>query len=281
MTASFAHPDLLVDVQWVRDHGKDPGVRLVEVDVDPSLYEKGHVEGAVGWNWQVDLCDTLRRDIVDVPAFEKLCGAAGITRESTVILYGDANNWFACWALWQFKMHGHKDVRIMNGGRVKWEKEGLPYVTTPAKPAPATYKADPPDFKLRAFRPKVEEIVAKGGANLVDVRSPDEFSGKVNAPPGLQETSQRSGRIPRAVNIPWAMAVREDGTFKSVEDLRALYEGRGVTPDRDTVAYCRIGERSSHTWFVLKYLLGYPNVTNYDGSWTEWGNLIGAPIEKG
>ncbi len=281
MAAEFVHPETLVDVQWVRAHDKDPGVRFVEVDVDPTLYEKGHIEGAVGWNWQTDLCDGLRRDVLDGPAFEKLAGAAGITRDTTVVLYGDANNWFACWAFWQFKMVGHKDVRLMNGGRVKWEKEGLPYVTDVPKYAAVTYKADPLNLSFRAFRPQVEEVVKRKSSNLVDVRSPDEFTGKVIAPPGLQETAQRAGRIPGAISVPWAMAVREDGTFKPADELKALYEGRGVKPERDTVAYCRIGERSSHTWYVLKYLLGYKNVSNYDGSWTEWGNLVGAPIEKG
>jgi thiosulfate/3-mercaptopyruvate sulfurtransferase len=277
---AYAHPEALVSTGWVVEHQNDPKVRLVEVDVDFSLYEKGHIAGAVGWNWQNDLCDQVRRDIIDKAAFEKLCSQAGIANDSIVVLYGDSNNWFAAWAFWQFQMYGHKDVRLMNGGRKKWEQEGRPYTTEKPRITPTQYRASEPDFTIRAFQPFVSERVKAGNTNLVDVRSPDEFTGKVIAPPGLNETAQRGGHIPGAKNIPWAMAVNEDGTFKSPEQLRALYEGAGVKPDRETIAYCRIGERSSHTWYVLKYLLGYRNVKNYDGSWTEWGNLIGAPIEK-
>jgi thiosulfate/3-mercaptopyruvate sulfurtransferase len=280
MPENYAHPETLVDTKWVQENSNRPNVRLVEVDVDPTLYEKGHIAAAVGWNWQTDLCDRIKRDVIDAPSFEKLCGAAGISRDTTVVLYGDSNNWFACWAFWQFKMYGHQDVRLMNGGRTKWEKEGLPYTTEVPQIQPAKYKADAADARVRAYRPQVEEVMRKGGTNLVDVRSPDEFTGKVIAPPGLMETAQRGGHIPGAANIPWAMAVREDGTFKPADELRTLYEGRGIKKERDTIAYCRIGERSSHTWYVLKYLLGYPNVSNYDGSWTEWGNLVGAPIER-
>jgi thiosulfate/3-mercaptopyruvate sulfurtransferase len=280
MTGEYAHPETLVDVTWVQDNLGTANVRLVEVDVDPSLYEKGHVEGAVGWNWETDLCDPVRRDVLAREDFEKLCSAAGITPDTTVVLYGDSNNWFACWALWEFKLYGHRDVRLMNGGRVKWEKEGLPYVTDVPAHEKSSYRAGQPDPDLRAFRPEVEERVAGREVNLVDVRSPDEFTGKIIAPPGLMETAQRAGHIPGAVNVPWAMAAREDGTFKSVAELKELYDDAGVIPARDTIAYCRIGERSSHTWFVLKYLLGYDNVKNYDGSWTEWGNIVGAPIER-
>jgi thiosulfate/3-mercaptopyruvate sulfurtransferase len=278
--ADYARPEALVSTGWVAEHLSDPKVRLVEVDVDPTLYEQGHIQGAVGWNWGTDLCDQLRRDIIDKTAFERLCSQAGIATDTTVVLYGDSNNWFAAWAFWQFQMYGHSNVRLMNGGRKKWEQESRPYTTEKPRVTPTQYRAKEADFSIRAFQPEVSERVKAGNVNLVDVRSPDEFTGKVIAPPGLNETAQRGGHIPGAKNIPWAMAVNEDGTFKSPEQLKALYEGAGVRPDRDTIAYCRIGERSSHTWFVLKYLLGYDKVKNYDGSWTEWGNLIDAPIEK-
>jgi thiosulfate/3-mercaptopyruvate sulfurtransferase len=280
MAETYAHPEALVSTGWVAEHQNDPKVRLVEVDVDFSLYEKGHIAGAVGWNWENDLCDQVRRDIIDKTAFETLCTQAGIANDATVVLYGDANNWFAAWAFWQFTMYGHPDVRLMNGGRKKWELEGRPYSTETPRVTPTSYRAKEPDFAIRAFQPYVAEHVKAGNVNLVDVRSPDEFTGKVIAPPGLNETAQRGGHIPGATNIPWAMAVNEDGTFKTPEQLRALYEGAGVRRDRETVAYCRIGERSSHTWYVLKYLLGYDKVRNYDGSWTEWGNLVGAPIQR-
>ena len=280
MAENYAHPESLVTTAWVAEHLNDPKVRLVEVDVDPTLYEKGHIQGAVGWNWQNDLCDQVRRDIIDKAAFERLCSQAGIANDSTVVLYGDSNNWFAAWAFWQFKMYGHQDVRLMNGGRKKWEQEGRAYTAEAPKVTATQYRAKEPDFSLRAFRDDVAAHVKASDVNLVDVRSPDEFTGKVIAPPGLNETAQRGGHIPGAKNIPWAMAVNDDGTFKAPEQLRALYQGAGVTPDRETIAYCRIGERSSHTWYVLRYLLGYDKVRNYDGSWTEWGNVIGAPIEK-
>jgi thiosulfate/3-mercaptopyruvate sulfurtransferase len=277
---NYAHPESLASTGWVAEHLNDPKVRLVEVDVDPTLYEKGHVQGAVGWNWQNDLCDQIRRDIIDRAAFERLCSQAGIANDTSVILYGDSNNWFAAWAFWQFKMYGHQDVRLMNGGRKKWEQEGRAYTSEAPKVAATQYRAKEPDFRIRSFRDDVAAHVKAGDVILVDVRSPDEFTGKVIAPPGLNETAQRGGHIPGAKNIPWAMAANDDGTFKSAEQLRALYQGAGVTPERETIAYCRIGERSSHTWYVLKYLLGYDKVRNYDGSWTEWGNVVGAPIEK-
>jgi thiosulfate/3-mercaptopyruvate sulfurtransferase len=279
--ADYANPNALVDVNWVREHGNDDNVRLVEVDADPALYAQGHIEGAVGWSWESDLNDPIRRDLIDRESFGRLCGAAGISNDTTVVLYGDANNWFACWAFWQFKMHGHRDVRLMNGGRVKWQKEGHPYTTEVPSPAATTYRAAEADRSLRAFRPDVEKALDAGNVNLVDVRSPDEFSGKVIAPPGMQETALRGGHIPGAANVPWAMAAREDGTFKSADELRTLYDGVGVKAGQATITYCRIGERSSHTWFVLSYLLGQENVRNYDGSWTEWGNLVGAPIARG
>ncbi len=278
--AEYAKADVLVSTQWVAEHANDPKMRLVEVDVDTSAYDQGHVPGAVGWNWQTQLQDTLRRDLVDKSAFEKLCGEAGIGNDTTVVVYGDNNNWFAAWAFWQFQYYGHQDARLMNGGRKKWIEEKRP-LTTEKPPVKATsYTAKEPDASVRARRGEVFEALEKRGQNLVDVRSPDEFTGKIIAPPGLPETAQRGGHIPGAKNIPWSKAVNEDGTFKSADELKKLYQGAGVDPKQPTIAYCRIGERSSHTWFVLKYLLGYEKVKNYDGSWTEWGNLIEAPVER-
>ncbi|HTS71556.1 MAG TPA: sulfurtransferase [Terriglobia bacterium] len=279
--SEYKHPEVLVSTEWVAAHVDDQNIKLVEVDVDTSAYEKGHIKNATGWNWATQLNDNLRRDIPSQKQFEELCGAAGISPESGVILYGDHNNWFAAFAFWQFKIFGHKDVRLMDGGRKKWELEGRP-LTTEVPTAMATqYHADVPDMSLRARRDKIFQILSGRSASLVDVRSPDEFTGKVIAPPGMTETAQRGGHIPGAVNIPWAKAVHDDGTFKSHADLASIYEGQGLQADKEAVTYCRIGERSSHTWFVLKYLLGFEKVRNYDGSWTEWGNLIEAPIEKG
>ena len=235
---------------------------------------------AIAWNWTTELCDTLVRDIIPPAKFEALMAKSGIGNDTTVILYGDNNNWFAAWALWQMKVYGHQDVRIMNGGRKKWLAEGRELGNQTPSLAPATYRAGAADLSLRAFLPEVQAAVKSGRAALVDVRSPAEFTGEILAPPGLPETCQRGGHIPGAKSIPWGKACNEDGTFKSPDDLRQLYGGAGVTPDRPVIAYCRIGERSSHTWFVLKHLLGYPDVKNYDGSWTEWGNLVGAPVEK-
>lgn len=281
MSQTYVHPEVLVETDWVATHGKDAGIRLLEVDVDTSAYEKGHLNGAAGWNWQTELQDQVRRTLASKAQFEALCSKAGITPETTVILYGDNNNWFAAWALWQFKYYGHKDVRLMNGGRKKWELEKRPLTTEAPAIQPTSYKAKEPDNSIRAFRDQVMGVLTQPEKyNLVDVRSPDEYTGKVIAPPGMSETAQRGGHIPGAQSIPWAQAVKEDGSFKSAEDLKQLYEGKGVTPNKETIAYCRIGERSSHSWFVLKYLLGYNNVRNYDGSWTEWGNLVDAPIEK-
>jgi thiosulfate/3-mercaptopyruvate sulfurtransferase len=280
MATGYAHPETLVSTDWVAQHLNDPNVRVIEVDPDTTAYAQAHIPGAVGWNWETELQDQVRRTLAGKEQFEALCSRAGITPDTTVIVYGDNNNWFAAWALWEFKIYGHKDVRLMNGGRKKWIAEGRP-TTAEVKEYPRSqYRAQEPDWSLRARRDQVMQVVEKGGVNLVDVRSPDEFTGKVIAPPGLNETAQRGGHIPGATNIPWAMSCQEDGTFKSPDDLKALYEGRGVKSGQDTIAYCRIGERSSLTWYVLKYLLGYPNVRNYDGSWTEWGNLIDAPIEK-
>jgi len=277
----YKHPEVLVTTDWLSQHADDPKVRLVEVDVDTTAYEKGHIKNAVGWNWQSQLQDNVRRDLLSQQQFEDLCGKSGISNDSTVILYGDNNNWFAAYALWQFKYYGHKDVRLMNGGRKKWELEKRPFTTDLPSVKPAAYKAAAPVQNVRAKREQIFQILDKKNATLVDVRSPDEFTGKVIAPPGMTETAQRGGHIPGAANIPWSKAVADDGTFKPYDELLKLYESQGIRSDRAAVAYCRIGERSSHTWFALKYLLGYENVSNYDGSWTEWGNLVDAPIEKG
>lgn len=272
--------EVVVSTAWAEEHLKDPNVRAVEVDVDTRAYDEGHVPGALGWAWNTQLCDTLRRDIIPKEKFEKLMSQSGIGNDTTVVLYGDNNNWFAAWALWQLKIYGHGDVRLMNGGRKKWIEEGRELVKeTPAYPA-KPYQAKSPDFSLRAFLPDVQKGVEKRAIDLVDVRSPQEFTGELLAPPGLPETCQRGGHIPSAKNIPWAKACNEDGTFKSADELRKLYSEAGISFEKPVVAYCRIGERSSHTWFVLKYLLGLKDVKNYDGSWTEWGNLVAAPIEK-
>lgn len=278
---SYAHPDALVSTEWVAAHGKDESVRLVEVDVDTNVYDHGHIEGAISWSWTDQLCDTVRRDIIPKDAFEALMGSSGIGNGTTVILYGDNNNWFAAWAFWQLKIYGHQDVRLMDGGGKKWSEEGRPMTMEKATPPPATYRASEPDLSIRAFLPDVQAASAHSTAGLVDVRSPQEFSGEILAPPGLPETCQRGGHIPGASNIPWGKACQEDGTFKSADDLKALYAAAGITSDKPVIAYCRIGERSSHSWFALKYLLGFDDVRNYDGSWTEWGNLVGAPVERG
>lgn len=279
--SNFAHPEALVSTLWVADHSKDPGVKLLEVDVDTTSYEKGHIAGAIGWNWQTDLQDRIVRDVVDPRTFAELCRRSGIKNADTVVLYGDNNNWFAAWAFWQFKYHGHQDVRLMDGGRKKWEIESRPLSTDPATMSRSNYAVPASDETIRAYRQEVLDTLGQGRINLLDVRSPDEFVGKIIAPPGMTETAQRAGHIPGARNIPWSKAANEDGTFKSADELRRLYADAGIDFSKPTIAYCRIGERSSHTWFVLKYLLGVDNVKNYDGSWTEWGNLIGAPIETG
>lgn len=281
--ADYAHPEVLVTTDWVAQHGSDAGIRLVEVDVDTAAYDEGHISGAVGLNWQTQLCDQVRRDILTKEQFEQLCQGNGISNDTTVIFYGDNNNWFATYALWQFRYYGHDEskLKVMDGGRQKWIDEGRDLVTDTPSPAATDYKAKFPDDNVRATKDHVLPTLEQGVVNLVDVRSPAEFTGEIIAPPGLPETAQRPGRIPGAANIPWATAVADDGTFKSYDELKEIYEGAGVDPDKETVAYCRIGERSSHTWFALKYLLGYEKVRNYDGSWTEWGNLVGAPIAKG
>jgi thiosulfate/3-mercaptopyruvate sulfurtransferase len=279
--ANYAHPEALVTTDWVAQRLNDPKVRIVEVDVDTKAYDEGHVPNAIAWAWTSQLSDTVRRDILSKEQFEELMSSSGISRDTDVIIYGDNNNWFAAWALWQMKIYGHPQVRLMNGGRKKWLAEGRELSTETPKPARTQYKASEADLSLRAFLPQVQQAMAAKSAALVDVRSPQEFTGEILSPPGLPETCQRGGHIPGARSIPWGKAVNEDGTFKSADELRALYGGEGIDGSKPVIAYCRIGERSSHTWFVLKYLLGLQNVTNYDGSWTEWGNLVGAPVEKG
>jgi thiosulfate/3-mercaptopyruvate sulfurtransferase len=282
MSTAYAHPEALVSTGWVVEHLNDPKVKIIEVDVEPAKgYEVGHIKGSIGWNWNTDLCDGTLRDLIDPRAFAELARRSGINPEDTVVFYGDMNNWFAAWALWQFKYHGHKDARLMNGGRKKWELEKRDLTTEVTQPKRSNYPVPSSDESIRAYRDDVLQTVGGKGVNLVDVRSPDEFTGKIIAPPGMTETAQRGGHVPGAKNIPWAKTANEDGTFKAPDELRKLYADAGVDLGRPTIAYCRIGERSSHTWFVLKYLLGAQSVKNYDGSWTEWGNLVGAPIEKG
>jgi thiosulfate/3-mercaptopyruvate sulfurtransferase len=278
---AYAKPDVVVDTTWVADNLKNPSLRIVEVDVDTMAYDGGHLPGAIGLNWQKDIQDPLRRDFADKAGFEGLLSRVGIGNEHTVILYGDNNNWFATWAYWVFKYYGHGPAKIMNGGRKKWIDEGRPLVKDAPSYSQTRYVAKDPDHSIRAFREQVHDALGKRSSGLVDVRSPKEFSGELLAPENLpQEGAQRGGHIPGAANIPWGMAVREDGTFKSPEELKALYGDKGIMPDKEIITYCRIGERSSHTWFVLRELLGFEKVRNYDGSWTEWGSLVNVPIEK-
>ena len=277
----MSRSDVLVDADWVEAHGSDPGVVLVEVDEDTSAYDKGHIRNAVKLDWKADLQDPVRRDFVDKAGFEALLSERGIATEDTIILYGGNNNWFAAYAYWYFKLYGHDKVKLLDGGRKKWELESRKLVTEVPHREKTSYHAREQDKSIRAFR---DEVVASiGNQNLVDVRSPDEFAGRLLAPAHLpQEQAQRGGHIPTAKNVPWSKAADEDGTFKSDEALRALYgDEAGLDFGRDTIAYCRIGERSAHTWFVLHELLGQPNVKNYDGSWTEYGSLVGVPIEIG
>jgi thiosulfate/3-mercaptopyruvate sulfurtransferase len=278
---NYAHPEVLVDTEWAAQHLKDPKVRFVEVDVDVASYASGHIPGAVGWHWKEQLETPIRRDVADREQIQDLLSLAGISPDTTVVLYGDSSNWFAAYAFWLLKYHGHNDVRLLNGGRHKWLAEGRPTSTERPTYPRVDYSGNGPDSSIRALRDFILPRVSKPGVALVDVRSPKEYKGELLAPEHLpQEGAQRGGHIPGAKNIVWSEAVREDGTFKSVDELRAIYGGQDVTPDKEVIAYCRIGERSSHTWFVLKYLLGYPKVRNYDGSWTEWGSLIDAPIER-
>ncbi len=278
----YAHPEVLVSTQWVADHLNDPAIRIVESNEDILLYDQGHIPGAIQIDWVGDLNDKLRRDYLDRKSFSELMSRSGIGNGTTVVFYGDKNNWWACYAFWVFQLFGHENARVMDGGRKKWIEEGRPLSKDKPSYPRTQYKApERADWKIRAFR---DQVMAHIMANkpLVDVRSPKEYSGELlhmEAYP--QEGALRGGHIPGAKNVPWSQAANDDGTFKTADDLRAIYEKReGLTPDDDIVAYCRIGERSSHTWFVLHYLLGYPNVRNYDGSWTEWGNLVGAPIER-
>ena len=279
--AEYAHPEVLVSTDWVAQHHKDPKVSIVEVDVDTNAYGEGHVPGAIAWAWNTQLCDTVRRDILSQEAFEDLMAASGIANDTTVVIYGDNNNWFAAWALWQARIYGHKDVRLMNGGRQKWLDEGRPMTTDVPSPAATDYPVVPrDDATIRAF--KADVLAHLGTGPLVDVRSPGEYNGEVTHMPDYpQEGVLRAGHIPTAASVPWKRAANDDGSFKSAEDLRAIYEGEiGLKHDDDVVAYCRIGERSSHTWFVLTHLLGFGKVRNYDGSWCEWGNSVRVPIEK-
>jgi thiosulfate/3-mercaptopyruvate sulfurtransferase len=280
MTSPNGNPDALVTTAWLADHLRDPGQRLIEVDVNPALYAEGHIEGAVGWDWKKDLQDQTVRDLAPREYLEKKLGEAGVTPDTTVLLYGDNNNWFAAYAYWALKYYGHDRVKLVDGGRVKWEAEGRPYTKDVPQPQSSNYRfAGEPREELRAYRDQVAAAIGK--VALVDVRSPAEFSGQLLAPENLpQEGAQRGGHIPTAVNIPWSTAVQADGTFKSPEELRQIYGGKGIVADKEVIAYCRIGERSAHTWFVLRELLGYPKVSNYDGSWTEWGSAVRAPIEK-
>ncbi len=280
--SNYSHPETLVDVAWAKAHLNDPAVRFVEIDVDTSAYESGHIPGAIAFNWRTQLQNQVSRDIISKEAFEKLLGEAGISNDTEVILYGDNNNWFAAYGFWLFKLYGHDKVRLLNGGRVKWLNENdAPLTKDPVKTQPVKYTVAALRKELRALLPEVLQASANKDRNLVDVRSADEFTGKIIAPPNLPETAQRAGHIPGAKSIPWSTAVNSDGTFKSADDLQKIYvQEKGVDPKKASIAYCRIGERSSHTWFVLKYLLGIGDVKNYDGSWTEYGNLIGAPIEN-
>jgi thiosulfate/3-mercaptopyruvate sulfurtransferase len=276
----MARSDVLVTTDWAESNLDAPNTVFVEVDEDTSAYDDGHIAGAIKLDWRTDLQDPVKRDFVDAEQFSKLLSDRGIGNDDTVILYGGNNNWFAAYAYWYFKLYGHENVKLLDGGRKKWELDGRPLSTDTVERKATSYKAKDPDNSIRAFRDEV--IAAIGDKNLVDVRSPDEFSGKILAPAHLpQEQSQRPGHIPGALNVPWSKAANEDGTFKSDDDLKKLYSEAGLDDSKETIAYCRIGERSSHTWFVLRELLGHGNVKNYDGSWTEYGSLVGAPIELG
>lgn len=280
--AEYAHPEVLVETDWVADHLSDPQVRLIESNEDILLYDQGHIPGAVKIDWIGDLNDPVVRDYLDKQRFEQLLAAKGISNDTTVVFYGDKNNWWATYAFWVFKLFGHSDARILNGGRAKWIAEGREVTReVPQYPSGSYTAPERDDAAIRAFRDEVRQHIQREGTALVDVRSPQEYSGeRTHMPDYPQEGTLRGGHIPTAASIPWAKAVKEDSTFKSIEELQELYGSQGVTPDKDVIAYCRIGERSSHTWFVLTYLLGYPRVRNYDGSWTEWGNSVGLPIEK-
>jgi len=279
--SGYVHPEVLVETSWVAEHLNDASVRLIEADEDVLLYEIGHIPGAVKLDWHVDVQDPVSRDFVDQHGFENLMSRWGISNETTIVLYGDKNNWYACYSFWLFSMYGHKKMKIMNGGRQKWEAEGRQFTKEVPHFEATIYHAQPMDESIRAFRDEVLSGLKDSNRRLIDVRSPQEYTGElihmVNYP---QEGAQRGGHIPTAKSIPWATAANPDGTFRSAEELRQIYEGKDIARDKDVITYCRIGERSAHTWFVLTHLLGYPRVRNYDGSWTEWGNLVKAPIEK-
>jgi thiosulfate/3-mercaptopyruvate sulfurtransferase len=272
---------VLVTTDWLAEHLAEPGLVVAEVDENPDLYDEGHIPGAVKLHWQDDLQDDLVRDVVSKQAFERLMGERGIANDSTVVLYGDKNNWFAAYAYWYLKIYGHEDVRLLDGGRQKWIEEGRELTAEPSAPASVAYAAKDRDETIRIRRDEVLAGLDDAAIALVDVRSPQEYSGELMAPPGYeQEGAARTGHIPGAASVPWATAVRDDGTFKSPDELREIYGSKGISPDKEVRAYCRIGERSAHTWFVLRELLGYEDVKNYDGSWTEWGNLVDVPIER-
>lgn len=283
MSDNYAHPEVLVSTAWTEEHLNDPKIRIAEVDYDPkSNYELGHIPGSILFDWRQDINDPIKRNIISKESCEQLLSTkAGLNEDTTLILYGDFNNWFAAFAFWVFKYYGFKDVRLMNGGRKKWLEEDRPINKEIPSVEQGNFKAKDSDENIRTYLMKVSNSLSNENIVLVDVRSPAEFTGEITAPPEYPtEHAQRGGHIPKAVNIPWGKAVNEDGTFKSPEELKKIYEEKGIVPNKEVISYCRIGERSSHTWFVLKYLLGYPNVKNYDGSWTEWGNMIGNPIEK-
>ena len=277
--AEYAHPEKLVSTQWVAEHLDDPGVCLIEVDVDTGAYDEGHPPGAVAWDWTSQLQDQVQRDVASREAVETLLRGAGANDDSQIVLYGDNNNWFAAYALWMLEMYGVDNTALMDGGRVKWLAESRPTTTEAPGPAAGSIAVAERDEAIRAKLPDVIAHIGAGG-QLVDVRSPDEFNGVIMAPPGLSETAQRKGHVPGASNVPWATAVAEDGTFKPADDLRELYQSKGISGDQPVIAYCRIGERSSHSWFALRYLLGIENSTNYDGSWTEYGSVVGVPIDN-
>jgi thiosulfate/3-mercaptopyruvate sulfurtransferase len=287
MNIGYAHPENLVDTDWVAKHLDDPSVRIIEADEDILLYEQGHIPGAINLDWHVDVQDPVQRDFVDRAGFVRLMSRWGISDQSMIVLYGDRNNWYACYSFWLFSMHGHRSLKVMNGGRQKWVDEGRPVDRSTPTLTPTSYIAGSPNLGIRAYREDVVGLLnrdrsgVRDDCGLVDVRSPQEYSGEVLHMAGYpQEGAQRAGHVPGARSIPWATTANPDGTFRTADELRAIYAGTGITPDKDIITYCRIGERSSHTWFVLTQLLGYSRVRNYDGSWTEWGSLVRAPIEK-